>query len=261
MKTRIYINPAYADSVKALVNSLARKGVPPEAVCIYEGRNHLYKLTHNGLLLNIKSFRCPSFPNSYIYRNLRESKAKRSYLHALEMRSRGIPTPEPVAWIENSEHGKLTNSYYICMQSPLQRNMRQWEDWTDDERNHVLPAFARLMYRLHTAGILHHDLSPGNVLWDINPTTGEIEFDIVDLNRMTIFDHPVSERQAFSNFRNINIIEEEQTRRLGRLYGPLRGMDADLAGQMAIEVLRADLRRKHRLHSLKKLLPGHTHKH
>ncbi len=254
MKIQTYINPKYAERLAQFIGHLASEGVPSEAVCIYEGRNRLYNISVDGILLNIKSFRCPSFPNSYIYRNLRASKARRSYEHAAELLRRGLPTPEPVAWIECSHQGKLKQSYYICLQSPLRHNMRRWEEWPEEEQAKVLPALAKFMRELHTKGILHHDFSPGNVLWDMDEQ-GKVVFDLLDLNRMTIFDHPLSGKQAFSNFRNINITAPDGPRRLAALYGPLAGMDGDEAGQKGVDVMQADLRRKHRLHSLKKLLP------
>ena len=192
MTKRIKINPEY-DRLADFVKSLADNGIPAGAETIYAGRNRIYRVTTDCIEVNIKSFHSPKFPNNYIYSNLRKSKARRSFEHAMEIRRRGIGTPDPVAWIETSKNGSLCESYYISLQSKATRNMRFWETWPQDEADRVVKELAEYMVHVHDSGILHHDFSPGNILW--HETENGIEFEMVDLNRMTIYDRPLNEKE------------------------------------------------------------------
>lgn len=148
MKTKVVVNPDF-EHLAAFVNSLADKGVPADAETVYAGRNHIYRVRVDNVDLNIKAFRCPGFPNKYVYSNIRASKARRSYEYAMEIRRRGISTPEPIAYVEKTEGGRLLESYYICRQSAATRDMRCWETWPDDEAERVLHALAGYMACIH----------------------------------------------------------------------------------------------------------------
>lgn len=252
MKTAYHINERYRDKLTDLAMILADKGVPTDAKLIFEGRNKVYKLLWKGLNVNIKDFKIPGFPNDYVYTTLRKSKARRSFENAEEILKRGIPTPAPLAWIETKKDGKLNKSYYVSIQSSYPNNLRCWEKWDRKEAYEVLGAYAEFMLRIHRAGILHRDLSPGNVLWERDDKTGAIRFQIIDLNRMKLYAKPLGKRQSFSNFRNINLVEEE-TKRLAEIYGRLAGIDITEASEKALKTLRDDRKRKHNLKKLKNL--------
>lgn len=258
MKTTLYIHPDYDEKLKDFVTSVAERGLPPKAEVIYKGRNTIYKIEAEGIKLNIKSFRRPSFPNSYIYTTLRKSKARRSFENAETLLRRDIPTPHPVGWIENKHGARLAESYYISLQSPYSNNLRFWETWKDTEsRDRVLTEYVRFMAKIHEKGIHHHDLSPGNVLW--SDDHGEINFQLVDLNRMTIHNRPLKEKERYSNFRNINLIESE-TEHLGRLYGLATGNNPTLSGTKALNALRKDRKSKRRLRAVKNFFRHGTRK-
>lgn len=250
MKINIEINPKYQGIVGPLAEELAANGIPPSAKCIHSARNRLYKLKYAGLNLNIKAFKVPAFPNSYIYTNFRKSKAFRSFIYATELLKRGLPTPEPVAAIEVCSNNRLMESYYVSIHSHYANDLRYWEKRNEKERDDILHAYARLMVAMHRAGVQHHDLSPGNVMWHRKPGEKTINFHIVDLNRMTLRKRPLKKSEAFSNFRNINLIEDE-TRRLGHIYGKEAGIHPAEAENKAVDALRNDLKRKKFFKTLK----------
>ena len=252
MKITSYTKPKFKPELNELVDYLALHGIPQEAHCIYTGRNNVYTLVCDNKILSIKDFKKPKFPNCYIYTNFRKSKARRSFEHAETLLAKGIPTPEPLGWIEITENLKLTRSYYICAQSSKTRNLRNWENWDKATQDVVLKAYAELMHKMHNQGILHLDLSPGNVLWDNNKTTSEVEFDVIDLNRMTIKKRPLKLSEALSNFKNINLIEDE-THKLAYLYGIVGGYPADKVATAGVERLLNFKKRKKRLKRLKNL--------
>lgn len=255
---KIHTAPGIGDETKALVTRLADTGFPPDAINVYEGRNNIAKVERDGMTLNIKSFRKPSFPNNLIYTNFRKSKARRSYEHAARLLEVGIDTPTPVAYVEIKQNGLLTRSYYVSVHSPYSRTLRTWENWSADERDKVLEDYAALMAKAHSLGILHHDLSPGNILWQTNAETGKTDFHIVDLNRMSFRGRPLKTSERFSNFRNINF-KKEETSRLGRIYGKITGLDEDESSARAVAALAKDRRKKERLKKIKNLFSNLKH--
>ena len=248
MKVRFKIHPHYTETLRDLVKEIAENGVYETAECIYKGRNTLHKLSFRGINLNIKSFRHPSGINKYVYTNLRKSKARRSYENALTLLDRGVSTPQPIAWIERKKGACLKESYYISLHSPYPNTLRNWENLDAEIRDKVLSAYAKFLLHIHKQGISHHDMSPGNILWE--ERNGEIRFDVVDLNRMSLKNQELPLSLCFSNFRNINLVEEE-TRRLGEIYGRMRNLPDGEGGQRAVRALRKDRRKKRRLHALK----------
>jgi glycosyltransferase involved in cell wall biosynthesis len=68
-------------------------------------------------------------------------------------------------------------------------------------REHIVDALARFTARLHEAGVYHKDYSPGNILFDETPDSGEVKFCIVDINRMRFA--PVSVRKGCANFARL----------------------------------------------------------
>lgn len=252
MKITSKINPTLTDQLADLVRQLETGVLPTDAKEIYTGRNRIYVLNIGDLTVSIKAFRRPGSLNGFVYTNLRKSKARRSYEYAEELLRRDIPTPQPLAWIERKSGGRLRESYYVCEQSHYPENLRHWETWAPEKRDEVLHQYAKFMVRLHKAGVQHHDLSPGNILWHKD---GVIRFHVIDLNRMTLRDKPLTLPEAFGNFRNINLVEEE-TARLGAMYGEVAGLDPDKSAEMALKALRADQKKKKRRKKLKKLLRG-----
>ncbi len=225
---------------------IAVAGMPDDAEIIYKGRNRVFKLTRNGEELCVKAFRRPNFFNSYIYTNVRESKARRSFDNANTLLDNGIGTPEPKAWVECKSNGRLKESYYISKYIPTE-NMRQWEEKPDSDT--LLREFAREMVKFHNAGIYHKDFSPGNALYTASGD-GHYKFYFVDLNRM---EFGVRKRKKLMrNFRAINLLEDE-TARLARIYAAEAGIDPEAAAREAIVNLNVYKASKARHRALKRI--------
>lgn len=197
---RKHINPADAAALGSLVDDIARDGVPARAVEIYQGRNVVAAFDGpGGCRLNIKAFRRPNALNRLVYGSIRAGKARRAYDNALRLRSAGIDSPEPLAWVERRSCAGLllTDSYFLS---------RQLDGWSDIRRCPDMPDFdgpiaagiAALMLRLHRAGIWMKDFTPGNVLWHRREDDGSYEFALVDINRMAF--GVGSRRRLMSNF-------------------------------------------------------------
>lgn len=151
----------------------------PQAV-IYAGRNMLWTAECHGQLLAIKSF-CSNMKSRIVYR-FRRSKARRSYENARILLSRGISTPEPIAWIERRNGlGMLVGSWYISRYE----NRMCLRDALIEYGDSCLSAFAEFVAMLHDNGIRHDDLNNTNVrVW--RHSDGAFSFDLIDLNRMKL---------------------------------------------------------------------------
>jgi serine/threonine protein kinase len=64
----------------------------------------------------------------------------------------------------------------------------------------LLNELAIYIAKLHDKGVLHLDLSPGNVMY-IKTTEG-VQFTLIDINRMQFFES-ISKENRFKNFKRI----------------------------------------------------------
>ena len=62
--------------------------------------------------------------------------------------------------------GLIGHSYFMSIQSPYRYNFCQFGNADIESCADVVTAFAEFTARLHEAGILHLDYSPGNILYD-----------------------------------------------------------------------------------------------
>lgn len=246
MATRVktVIGDACGDRGKAMVAHVSAGEVAPEAVEVYRGRrNRLFYLPPGtggndlGMPVNVKAFRVPPFPNGYVYRTFRHSKARRSFDNAMELRRLGFGTPLPLAYSEvhcgpwPGAWIKMTHSYYFCEQLPYP-NIRNCE--TRDDSLELTRALGCEMARLHRAGVWFHDFSPGNIL--VNRTAGgEYEFFYVDLNRMEF--GVTDEKLLMLNFKSISW-DIPWIGRLAREYAVAAGLDPETTSTEAMAIAR-----------------------
>ncbi len=249
IRQKIIINENYS-TVKPLIEAVTRHGQPAGAEVVYKGRrNTLFYISpgkdagggaSNNLKfpVNVKAFRVPPFPNGYVYRTFRPSKAKRSYINACKLIELGFHTPTPLGYSEVHTGWKLrgntgiwpkmTRSFYFCEQLPYP-NIRAWEDFPDTDR--LLEALGTEIARIHAAGIWFHDFSPGNILLNLNEA-GEYEFYYVDLNRMEFGVHDPS--KLMQMFKSISW-HDEWIGRLGKAYAIACGKDPEAISRQARE--------------------------
>lgn len=169
-----------SDSISSVAEQIARCGMPEGADIIYDERNRLFRIRHDGEPYIVKAFRRPNFINSLAYVSIRKSKARRSFENALRLAGLGFDTPEAAAYMEVRRGGRLAESYYISrdVHSP---QIRFWDRRQDAVA--LADALAAEMVRLHAEGVWHKDFSPGNILVE-NGSHGGYRLYHIDLNRM-----------------------------------------------------------------------------
>lgn len=248
--THIVINPRY-QQIRGLVERIALCGEPSWSQVIYEGRNRLYVVDGGDGIgeVVVKDFHRPNLINSVVYTHLRKSKARRSYENALELRRLGFGTPEPYAYVEVSRCGRLVRSYYLCARlSADHRDLRYFDRQL--RLMELLDALGHEMVRLHRAGVLVKDFSPGNVLYQ-RDAEGVYHFSHVDLNRM---DFGVKSRsRLMGNFRAMPCTPAEVDM-LAAAYARAAGEDVELVKAEAHAQFDAFWRGVNRKRRLKRVL-------
>lgn len=171
---------------------------------LYSGRNTLYEIrTPRGDAYVVKRFGRLSLLRRLYYTYLGSSKAKRSCLNALSLGFLEISTPQPIGYLERyGALGLIEQAYYTSRSaeasvSSIHPHMRGWTAPTG-----FLPALARFVADLHQAGVAHHDLSPGNILYRLD-SEGQYRFSLVDVNRMAFSSHALSPTQSVRNLARL----------------------------------------------------------
>lgn len=180
MKKEIYINPAFL-SLSSIVNSLA-ENFDEIGELTHSGRNEVRLIEVNGFKLVAKYFKRITLANRYIYATIRKSKSRRSFENSVYLLSKGINTPEPIAYINVYKFGMLYRCYYVSVFSnykPLTEILEQ----PLYESEKALKAFAKSTFKLHRAGVAHNDYTVNNILY--SQENGKYKFSLIDNNRMT----------------------------------------------------------------------------
>jgi len=161
----------------------------PSAKIIHEGRNRLGVVSWPWMIAGfhkvvVKEFR---FRGANSLKSLLgPSKALRSWLGAVGLVERGIPTPFPVAYLEERKRGIVRNGYYLSGWVSDGREIRGlFRELEGDPLRRLLAGLAAFLWECHDKGVLHRDLSDGNILIKTDET-GRHRFFLLDTNRIRI---------------------------------------------------------------------------
>ena len=187
------------------------------------GRNVIKKFEIEGLMVNVKSFKPPHLINSFAYKYIRKSKARRSFEYAQELLRRGILTPEPLAFFEFLGLWGLGKSFYFSRHLDYDYTFYDLRDnYREPMIEDLLRQFARFAFELHERGIYHKDFSAGNIL--IKVEEGQSSFYLIDLNRMKFIELDFDLRM-----KNLSRLSEdaEVLRIIAGEYARIAGWDAE----------------------------------
>lgn len=201
------------------------KMFPNEGALIQAGRNTIKKLVHNEGFVSIKSFKKPNLFNSFVYKYIRKSKARRSFENAQKLLALGINTPKPIGYLEHSNIFGIKDSYYACehLNAITLREVLASDDCKNQDA--ILEQYAAFMFELHQKGIEFIDSTPGNILLE-EKSDGHYSFYLIDINRMKFHHAPLS---FFDRMKNLSKISEETPllHQIERLYSKFYKQDTD----------------------------------
>ena len=207
----IVINPKYS-----ILNSFITN-IPTlfdqEGELVYAGRNQLKCYSVEGYDIIVKRYKVPHLINRIAYTFFRPSKAKRAYEYALKLLELGVNTPAPIAYIEQKSLGLLNHGYFISIYE---------KDYTDirplmtgvQTNDALLQELAIYIAEFHNKGVLHFDMSPGNILY--KEVDHHFQFSLIDINRMQ-FLPKISDEKRFKSFKQLSDNKAVLTR-IAQLY-------------------------------------------
>lgn len=216
---KLLLNPEY-EHLRAYMADIARHFDASNRE-VYRGRNVIRVCEAEGQPLYVKRYGIPALPNRLVYTFLRQPKGLRAYRYPQVLLAKGFETPVPVAYVEERRGGLIAHSYFVSLPCPYGRRFYEFGNARAADCADVLRAFARYTARLHEAGVMHLDYSPGNILFD--QVDGRWHFSLVDTNRMRF--GPVGVERGCRNFARL-WGQPEWFRLLADEYAGARGADA-----------------------------------
>lgn len=162
---KVIINPQY-EYLRTFIENIPYV-FDKEGHEIYHQRNCVKIFTAaNGTILNVKRYKIPHFLNRIIYSSgIRKPKGQRAWEYPQKLRSKGINTHEPVAYIEMRQMGILGDSYFISIQCDYGHTLYEIGDAPASVYEPMAVALAYYAAHIHENKIMHKDFTPGNILW------------------------------------------------------------------------------------------------
>lgn len=215
---KIVINPAYkvlSSFIANIPTLFERKGE-----LVYTARNQLKHYSVEGYDVIVKRYKTPHLINRIAYTFFRPSKAKRAYEYALKLLQLGVDSPAPIAYIEQHKGGLLTHGYFISIYEKDYSVIRDLMDGTQKDEA-LLKELSIYIANLHDKGILHLDMSPGNILY--KKVGNRFHFTLIDINRMQ-FLPSISSEKRYKSFKRISENEDILTK-MAKVYAAAANLD------------------------------------
>ena len=155
----------------------------PDAEVLHEGRNRIIAVRlPGGREAVVKIFGARGFQKWKTF--FVQSKGLRAWRGAQALKENSFGTATPIAAFERRSRGLAVESVYIAGRVRGGREIREWfRDRPEPDLRNLLAALAPVLARMHQAGIVHRDLSDGNILV-IEKAPSRFEFLFLDTNRI-----------------------------------------------------------------------------
>ena len=132
----------------------------------------------------VKEFRTSGFKK--IKTLLVPGKAAKAWRGAAACLLLRVPTPLPLAYVERRERGIIVESHFVASRVDGAQEVRDFlRTLPPEDLSRLLAALARFLVFVHNQGILHLDLSDGNVLVR-SSSPGTYDFFLIDTNRIRV---------------------------------------------------------------------------
>lgn len=194
---QIHFNEAWGSTSRQSLCEQTPLSEPNDSNIIYKGRNTLFRLSDDDGPIIVKAFQTKSLW-AKASAALKGTKAERSFNIAIELQKRGIPTPEPLAWILDGNR-----SWYLCREAEGHEQIRAIQ--SDDDG--LITALGAFVAQCHAVNVHHLDLTPGNILYrKPDKSTDTATFSLVDLNRIRL--RKLSFSQRVGNLTQLEMFNE-----------------------------------------------------
>ncbi len=196
---KIVVNIKYRN-YREQIEQLIVSGVPGERIRVL--RNELTKCRLAEMSVVVKRFAVPNWFQRIIYTLFRKSKAARSYGNALILRTMGIDTPEPIAYIEQYRFGLFHTGYYIARFS-TNSTLSHITTLSDSQQRLVAVDLAEFTAKMHSFGVAFYDYNSQNILY--TKCDDKYHFEIVDINRMDFKYKPLSIKDSIKTIYRLRM--------------------------------------------------------
>lgn len=150
-----------------------------------------------------------------------QGKAHRAWAGANALLEREIGTPFPVAYLENRKKLALERSYYLSKKIEGIEEIRSlFRNLSFEELRNLLSSLASYLLSCHQKGILHRDLSDGNILVE-RKNEQRYRFYLIDTNRIRI-KRSIRLLQRIKNLIRLGIPDDAQFYFLSQYLGTSR---------------------------------------
>ncbi len=143
------------------------------------------------------------------------SKALRAWRSANSLGEVGIPTPRPIAYFQDSTGGFPKTGFFVyVMQTQVEELRFLFRRLHGAELRKLLSDLAGFLEKAHQRGVLHRDLSDGNIL--VGKSTGsDWFFFLIDTNRIRVLGK-LGMMRGVKNLIRLGVPSSEQEYFLGR---------------------------------------------
>ena len=210
---------------------------------IYDKRNQIARFRHDGQIFMVKRFKRVNLVQQVVYTFFRSTKCERAYRFAQEFLSRGIATPQPIAYMEVRRLGLFTTGYFVSEEvegTETHLLLREVQDYPKD----LAEAVACQIVLMHQKGILHGDLNLSNFL--CTKHSDGYHFTMIDINRSHFCDGMPSNEDCLKNMVRLTH-RRDLYEDLVRCYARLRGWDEKVSIRKAVALLNRFENRRFRL--------------
>jgi len=215
---KIVINPAYS-ILSSFISNIPTL-FEQEGELVFKARNQLKSYSVEGFDVIVKRYKKPHLINRIAYTFFRPSKAKRAYEYALRLSELNINTPAPIAYIEQNSCGLINYGYFISVYEKDYSDIRNLMTGaqTDDD---LLQELSTYIANFHNKGVLHFDMSPGNILY--KKDENNYRFTLIDINRMQ-FLPSISKIKRFKSFHSLSD-NKAVLSKVAKLYAAAANLD------------------------------------
>ena len=183
MTGKYVINPIYKNPLVISFMDSLHTDFDHTGTIIFQNRRNTIKyfVLADGQILVVKRFNYKGLINACL-RIFSKTKAHKAFENGMTLERADIATPAPFAYFEQRNGFLPFCSYYVSAFTADQSIKYLLEREEPDKK--MIESFAALMVKMHTQGIVHHDLNLSNVLY--HEEHGMYKLSVIDINRMTL---------------------------------------------------------------------------